>query len=60
MRPKASYQRFQAELPNQCWQADVTHYQLAGPATAPAGAAEVLTWLDDHSRSALDLTAPSR
>ena len=34
-RPKASYQRFQAELPNQCWQADFTHYPLAGPATNP-------------------------
>ncbi len=56
-RPKASYQRFQAELPNQCWQADFTHYPLAGPPTAPAGDAEVLTWLDDHSRYALDVTA---
>jgi transposase InsO family protein len=56
-RPKASYQRFQAELPNQCWQGDFTHYPLAGPATAPAGDAEVLTWLDDHSRYALDVTA---
>jgi transposase InsO family protein len=56
-RPKASYQRFQAELPNQCWQADFTHYPLAGPAKAPAGDAEVLTWLDDHSRYALDVTA---
>jgi transposase InsO family protein len=56
-RPKASYQRFQAELPNQCWQADFTHYPLAGPHDAPAGDAEVLTWLDDHSRYALDVTA---
>jgi transposase InsO family protein len=56
-RPKASYQRFQAELPNQCWQADFTHYRLAGPTTAPAGDAEILTWLDDHSRYALDVTA---
>ena len=56
-RPKASYQRFQAELPNQCWQADFTHYPLAGPPKAPAGDAEVLTWLDDHSRYALDVTA---
>ena len=56
-RPKASYQRFQAELPNQCWQADFTHYRLAGPRDAPAGDAEVLTWLDDHSRYALDVTA---
>ena len=56
-RPKASYQRFQAELPNQCWQADFTHYPLASPPDAPAGDAEVLTWLDDHSRYALDVTA---
>lgn len=56
-RPKASYQRFQAELPNQCWQADFTHYPLAGPRDEPAGDAEVLTWLDDHSRYALDVTA---
>jgi transposase InsO family protein len=56
-RPKASYQRFQAELPNQCWQADFTHYPLAGPADAPARDAEILTWLDDHSRYALDVSA---
>jgi transposase InsO family protein len=56
-RPKSSYQRFQAELPNQCWQADFTHYPLTGPPDAPAGDAEVLTWLDDHSRYALDVTA---
>jgi transposase InsO family protein len=56
-RPKASYQRFQAELPNQCWQADFTHYRLAGPRDEPAGDAEILTWLDDHSRYALDVTA---
>jgi transposase len=46
-RPKASYQRFQAELPNQCWQADFTHYPLGGPGDPPAGDAEILTWLDD-------------
>ena len=34
-RPKASYQRFHTELANQCWQADFTHYPLAGPATHP-------------------------
>jgi transposase len=56
-RPKASYQRFQAELANQCWQADFIHYPLAGPPTAPASDAEVLIWLDDHSRDALDVTA---
>ena len=28
-RPRSSWKRFCAELPNQCWQADVTHWQLA-------------------------------
>jgi transposase len=28
-RPRSSYVRFQAEMPNQRWQADVTHYKLA-------------------------------
>jgi len=28
-RPKSSYIRFAAELPNQCWQAGFTHYPLA-------------------------------
>jgi transposase InsO family protein len=51
-RPKSSYLRFEAELPNQCWQSDFTHYPLAdGTGT------EVLTWLDDYSRYALPVTA---
>jgi transposase InsO family protein len=51
-RPKSSYIRFAAELPNECWQADFTHYPLAdGTGT------EILTWLDDHSRYALSVTA---
>jgi transposase InsO family protein len=54
-RPKASYIRFAAELPNQCWQADFTHYPLAGGAGT-----EILTWLDDHSRLALRVTAANR
>src|SRR5580698_8766904 len=29
-RPKSSYVRFQADLPNECWQADVTHVVVAG------------------------------
>src|SRR4051812_36780572 len=28
-RPKSSYIRFQAEQPNETWQADFTHYRLA-------------------------------
>jgi hypothetical protein len=51
-RPKSSYLRFQAEQPNECWQADFTHYPLAG-----GTGTEILTWLDDHSRFALRVTA---
>jgi transposase InsO family protein len=51
-RPKSSYIRFAAEQPNECWQADFTHYPLAGGADT-----EILTWLDDHSRYALSVTA---
>jgi transposase InsO family protein len=54
-RPKSSCLRFQADLPNECWQADFTHYPLAGGAGT-----EILTWLDDHSRYVLSLTAHHR
>jgi transposase InsO family protein len=54
-RPKASYIRFAAEQPNECWQADFTHYPLATGADA-----EILTWLDDHSRCALRVSAHHR
>jgi len=54
-RPKSSYIRFAAELPNQRRQADFTHYPLAdGTGT------EILSWLDDHSRYALRVTAHRR
>ena len=54
-RPKSSYIRFAAEQPNECWQADFTHYPLASGAGT-----EILTWLDDHSRYALSVTAHHR
>src|SRR3984885_4711700 len=54
-RPKSSYLRFAAQLPNECWQSDFTHYPLADGSDA-----EVLTWLDDHSRYALRITAHRR
>jgi transposase InsO family protein len=44
-RPKASYIRFEADLPNERWQADITHWELAEGADA-----EILNVLDDHSR----------
>jgi transposase InsO family protein len=56
-RPKASYTRFQADLPNECWQADFTHYGLACADGTPGADVEILTWLDDCSRYALRVTA---
>jgi transposase InsO family protein len=50
-RPRASYIRFAAELPNETWQADFTHYPLADGTDT-----EILSWLDDHSRFALHVT----
>ena len=54
-RPKASYLRFSAEMPNETWQSDFTHYRL----NTGAGA-EIITWLDDHSRLALHVSAHAR
>ena len=51
-RPKSSYIRFQADLPNQCWQADITHAYLADGTRV-----EILDFLDDHSRYLLHLQA---
>ena len=44
-RPRSSWRRFQAELPNECWQADVTHWALADGSEV-----EILNIIDDHSR----------
>jgi transposase InsO family protein len=44
-RPKSSWRRFQAELPNECWQADTTHWALADGRDV-----EILNVIDDHSR----------
>ena len=51
-RPKRSYLRFEADLPNEYWQADFTHWPLADGTDT-----EILTFLDDHSRYAISLTA---
>jgi len=63
-KPKSSYIRFQAEMPNQTWQADFTHYRLTRPALdgngRPGADTEILTWLDDCSRYALSVTAHHR
>jgi transposase InsO family protein len=59
-RPKSSYIRFAAEQPNECWQADFTHYRLTRPDGRPGGDVEILCWIDDHSRYALSVTAHPR
>jgi Homeodomain-like domain len=42
-RPKSSYIRFAAELPNERWQADFTHWWLADQTHAAGGAIEFST-----------------
>lgn len=44
-RPKSSYTRFEAELPNELWQSDFTHWPIPG-----IPGAVIVSWLDDHSR----------
>jgi transposase InsO family protein len=56
-RPRSSYIRFQAALPNETWQADFTPYRLANAAGTDI---EILTWLDDCSRYALHITCWER
>jgi len=54
-RPKSSYIRFAAEQPNERWQADFTHWWLTR-----GNHAEILCWIDDHSRYAISVTAHMR
>lgn len=44
-RPRSSFVRFEASLPNECWQADTTHWTLAD-----GSGVEILNVIDDHSR----------
>lgn len=44
-RPRASFVRFEADMPNERWQADTTHWHLAGGSDV-----EILNVIDDHSR----------
>ena len=47
-RPRSSWIRFEATLPNECWQSDVTHWRLAD-----ATPVEIVNFIDDHSRLAV-------
>ena len=51
-RPKSSDIRFAAEQPNERWQSGFIHWYLAGGQEA-----EIVSWIDDHSRLALPVTA---
>ena len=54
-RPRSSYVRFAAALPNEMWQTDMCHWRLGDGSDA-----EILTFLDDCSRYALSVTAHHR
>ena len=47
-RPRSSWVRFEADLPNERWQSDVTHWRLAGGEEV-----EIINVIDDHSRLAV-------
>jgi transposase InsO family protein len=51
-RPRSSYTRFEMAQPNEMWQSDFIHCQLADGTDV-----EILNWLDDHSRFLLSCTA---
>jgi len=44
-RPRSSFIRFEAELPNETWQSDMTHWSIADEAPV-----EIVNIIDDHSR----------
>lgn len=51
-RPRSSWHRFEADLPNECWQSDFTYWQLADNTTI-----QIISWLDDHSRYLIHISA---
>lgn len=44
-RPRSSFVRFEAQMPNERWQADITHWRLHDGTEV-----EILNVIDDHSR----------
>jgi transposase InsO family protein len=51
-RPRSSWRRFQADLPNELWQADITHWPLADGSDI-----EIFNIVDDNSRLLAGSTA---
>lgn len=54
-RPRTSWHRFEAGAPNECWQSDFTHWPLADGTDT-----EIISWLDDHARFLLHISAYRR
>jgi transposase InsO family protein len=48
-RPRTSWTRFEASLPNETWQADMTHWVI-DDGTEEGMKAEILDFVDDYSR----------
>lgn len=51
-RPRSSWTRFESPAPNGCWQSDMTHWRLSN-----GHHTEIITWLDDHSRKIMHISA---
>ena len=51
-RPRSSWIRFEAAVPNETWQSDMTHWHLAD-----GTGVEIISWMDDHSRFLLHISA---
>ena len=47
-RPRSSWIRFESALPNDTWQSDMTHWQLANDEHV-----EIINFIDDYSRAVL-------
>ncbi|HLI57509.1 MAG TPA: helix-turn-helix domain-containing protein [Actinomycetota bacterium] len=47
-RPRTTYRRFEADLPNECWQIDATHWSFLDGRQV-----EIINIIDDHSRLAV-------
>jgi transposase InsO family protein len=47
-RPRSSWMRFESDLPNECWQSDMTHWHLEDERPV-----EIINFIDDHSRAVL-------
>lgn len=47
-RPRSSWIRFEADLPNECWQSDITHWHLSDGTDV-----QIVNFIDDHSRLAV-------